>query len=157
VLGAFTGGPSTLSGALTLTLLILPIIIVATREALRAVPSSIREAGYALGANRWQVVWSHTLPIAFPGILTGVILALSRAIGETAPLIAVGAVTFIAFLPQSIQDPFTVMPIQVYNWVKYPQKEFHDIAASGIIVLLAVLLLMNSLAIFLRNRFQKAR
>ena len=157
ILGPLTGGRSVLSGALTLTLLILPIIIVATREALRAVPDSIRNAGYALGANRWQVIWSHALPAAFPGVLTGVILALSRAVGETAPLIAIGALTFVPFLPRNPREPFTVLPIQVYNWVSRPQREFHDIAASGIIVLLIVLLLMNSLAIILRNRFQKAR
>ena len=157
LLGSITGGRSILSGAWTLALLILPIIIVATREALRSVPDSIRNAGFALGANRWQVVWSHTLPAAFPGVMTGMILALSRAIGETAPLIVVGAVTFISFLPAGPQAPFTVLPIQIYSWVTFPQEEFHNIAASGIIVLLAVLLLMNSLAIFLRNRFQKAR
>lgn len=157
VLGDWTGGRSILTGALTLTLLILPIIIVATREALRAVPNSMRQAGYALGANRWQVIWSHTLPAAFPGILTGVILALSRAIGETAPLIMIGALTFVPFLPEGPRSPFTVLPIQIYNWVSRPQKEFHDIAAAGIIVLLVVLLLMNSLAILLRSRFQKIR
>lgn len=157
ILGNWTGGRSILTGALTLTLLILPIIIVATREALRAVPDSIRHAGYALGGNRWQVIWSHTLPAAFPGILTGVILALSRAIGETAPLIMIGALTFVPFLPAGPLSPFTVLPIQIYNWVSRPQREFHDIAAAGIIVLLAMLLLMNSLAIFLRSRFQKVR
>lgn len=157
LLGPLTGGRSLISGALTLALLILPIIIVATREALRAVPDSVRHAGYALGASRWQVVWSHTLRTAFPGILTGVILALSRAIGETAPLIVVGAVTYISFLPVDPRSDFTVLPIQIYSWVSLPQEAFHNIAASGIIVLLAVLLLMNSLAIFLRNRFQRIR
>lgn len=157
VLGDLTGGRSILTGALTLTLLILPIIIVATREALRAVPDSIRHAGYALGGNRWQVIWSHTLPTAFPGVLTGMILALSRAIGETAPLITIGALTFIPFLPEGPLDAFTVLPIQVYNWISRPQKDFHDIAAAGIIVLLVVLLLMNSIAVLLRNRFQKTR
>ena len=157
ILGDLTGGRSILTGALTLTLLILPIIIVATREALRAVPDSIRQAGYALGGNTWQVIWSHTLPAAFPGILTGMILALSRAIGETAPLITIGALTFIPFLPEGPLSPFTVLPIQIYNWISRPQKDFHDIAASGIIVLLVVLLLMNSLAVFLRNRFQRVR
>jgi phosphate transport system permease protein len=157
ILGDWTGGRSILTGALTLTLLILPIIIVATREALRAVPDSIRQAGYALGGNTWQVIWSHTLPAAFPGILTGVILALSRAIGETAPLITIGALTFIPFLPEGPRSPFTVLPIQIYNWISRPQKDFHDIAASGIIVLLVVLLLMNSVAVILRNRFQKIR
>lgn len=157
ILGDWTGGRSILTGALTLTLLILPIIIVATREALRAVPDSIRHAGYALGGNTWQVVWSHTLPRAFPGILTGVILALSRAIGETAPLITIGALTFIPFLPENPFSPFTVLPIQIYNWISRPQEEFHNIAASGIIVLLVVLLLMNSVAVLLRGRFQKVR
>ena len=155
VMAPITGGRSVLSGALTLSLLILPVIIVATREALRAVPTSIRLAGYALGANRWQVVWSHVLPAAMPGVLTGVILALSRAIGETAPLIAVGAAVYISFLPSDFQSQFTAMPIQIYNWVGRPQEEFHHIAASGIIVLMAVLLLMNAIAIYLRNRFQK--
>lgn len=150
-----TGGRSVLSGGLTLSLLILPVIIVATREALRAVPSSMRLAGYALGANRWQVIWSHVLPAAFPGILTGVILALSRAIGETAPLIAVGAAVFISFTPEGLQSQFTAMPIQIYNWVGRPQEEFHYIAASGIIVLMTVLLLMNAIAIYLRNKFQR--
>ena len=150
-----TGGRSVLSGSLTLSLLILPVIIVATREALRAVPSSMRLAGYALGATRWQVVWSHVLPQAMPGILTGVILALSRAIGETAPLIAVGAAVFISFTPEGLQSQFTAMPIQIYNWVGRPQEEFHHIAASGIIVLMSMLLIMNAIAIYLRNRFQK--
>ena len=150
-----TGGRSVLSGSLTLSLLILPVIIVATREALRAVPNSIRLAGYALGATRWQVVWSHVLPMAMPGILTGVILALSRAIGETAPLIAVGAAVFISFTPEGLQSQFTAMPIQIYNWVGRPQEEFHHIAASGIIVLMSMLLMMNAIAIYLRNRFQK--
>lgn len=146
---------SILSGALTMSLLVLPIIIVNTREALRAVPSSQREAAYALGATRSQVVWSAVLPAALPGILTGVILALSRAIGETAPLITIGALTFIAFLPQSPLDPFTVLPIQVFNWVSRPQREFHDLAASGIIVLLLALLSMNAGAIFLRDRARR--
>lgn len=152
-----TGGRSILSGGLTLALLILPIIIVATREALRAVPDSIRQAGFALGATRWQVVREHVLPQAFPGVLTGTILALSRAIGETAPLITIGALTFIAFLPEGPRDSFTALPIQIYNWVSRPQKDFHDLAAGGIIVLVVVLLLMNSIAIILRNKLQKAR
>ncbi len=150
-----TGGRSVLSGALTLSLLILPVIIVATREALRAVPNSMRLAGFALGANRWQVVWSHVLPAAMPGILTGVILALSRAIGETAPLIAVGAAVFISFTPDGLGSQFTALPIQIYNWISRPQEEFHHIAASGIIVLMAVLLFMNAIAVYLRNRFQQ--
>lgn len=157
LMGGLTGGRSLISGALTLALLILPIIIVATRESLRTVPDSVRNAGYALGANRWQVVKSHTLPTAFPGILTGVILALSRAIGETSPLIVVGAFTFISFLPADPRGPFTVLPIQIYNWVAQPDEDFHNLAASGIIVLLVALLMMNSLAIFLRSHFQKSR
>ena len=152
-----TGGRSILSGGLTLALLILPIIIVSTREALRSIPDSIRLAGFALGANRWQVVWTHVLPMAMPGILTGLILALSRAIGETAPLLAIGAVAFVRSVPSGLQSPFTVLPIQIYNWVSRPQDGFHDIAASGIIVLMIVLLAMNATAIYLRNRFQKTR
>ncbi len=157
VLEPITGGRSVLSGALTLSLLILPVIIVSTREALRAVPGSLRLAGYALGANRWQVVWSHVLPSAMPGILTGVILALSRAIGETAPLIVIGAAVFISFVPSGLDSQFTALPIQIYNWVGRPQEEFHHIAASGIIVLMVILLLMNAIAIYLRNRFQKVQ
>ena len=155
IMEPITGGRSVLSGAQTLSLLIIPVIIVATREALRAIPNSLRLAGYALGATRWQVIWSHVLPAALPGILTGVILALSRAIGETAPLIAVGAAVFISFLPEGLQSQFTAMPFQIYNWVGRPQEEFHYIAASGIIVLMAMLLVMNGVAVYLRNRFQK--
>ncbi|MGB5900655.1 MAG: phosphate ABC transporter permease PstA, partial [Geitlerinemataceae cyanobacterium] len=150
-----TGGRSVLSGALTLVLLVLPIVIVATREALRAIPDSLRLAGFALGATRWQVVRDQILPLAIPGILTGMILALSRAIGETAPLITIGALTFIPYLPDNLQSPFTALPIQIYNWVSRPQKEFHDNAAAAIIVLMLVLLLMNATAVFLRNKFQK--
>jgi phosphate transport system permease protein len=146
---------SVLSGALTMSLLVLPIIIINTREALRAVPASQREAAYALGATRSQVVGGVVLPSALPGILTGLILALSRAIGETAPLITIGALTFIAFVPTSPLDPFTVLPIQIFNWVSRPQKEFHAIAASGILVLLVVLLSMNALAIILRDRARR--
>ncbi len=148
-------GRSLLAGSLTMALLVLPIVIVNAREALRAVPSSQREAAYALGATRSQVVWNVVLPAALPGIFTGVILALSRAIGETAPLITIGALTFIAFLPQGPLDPFTVLPIQIFNWVSRPQPAFHDIAASGIIVLLVVLLSMNALAIILRDRARR--
>ncbi|MCS7220125.1 MAG: phosphate ABC transporter permease PstA [Anaerolineae bacterium] len=154
-----TGGRSVLSGALTMSLLILPVIIIATREALRAVPDTLRQAGYALGATRWQVIRDQVLPLAFPGILTGTILALSRAIGETAPLITIGALTYIAFLPplglEGLRSPFTVLPIQIFNWVSRPQKGFHINAAAGIIVLLAVLLSMNSIAIVLRNKYQR--
>ena len=148
-------GRSILAGSLTMGLLVLPIIIINTREALRAVPSSQREAAYALGATRSQVVWNVVLPSALPGILTGTILALSRAIGETAPLITIGALTFIAFLPTSAFDPFTVLPIQIFNWVSRPQKEFHALAASGIIILLVVLLSMNALAVILRDRARR--
>jgi len=155
LLEPITGGRSILSGSLTIALLILPVIIVATREALRAIPDSLRLAGYALGATKWQVIWEHILPLAFPGILTGTILSLSRGIGETAPLITIGALTFISFLPENLHSPFTVLPIQIFNWVSRPQPEFHNIAAAGIIVLMAVLLVMNACAIFLRNKFQK--
>jgi phosphate transport system permease protein len=146
---------SLLAGALTMTILVLPIIIVSAQEALRAVPKSRRDASYALGANRWQTVSRAVLPSAMPGILTGVILAMSRAIGETAPLIMIGALTYVAFLPKNALDPFTVMPIQIYNWLARPQPEFHELAAAGIIVLLAMLLLMNFAAILLRNKFSK--
>lgn len=156
-----TKGRTVITGALTLSLLILPIIIVATREALRAVPSSLRQAGYALGATRWQVIREQVFPLALPGILTGTILALSRAIGETAPLITIGALTYIAFLPrlslQGLQSPFTALPIQVFNWVSRPQTEFHINAAAAIIVLLVLLLTMNATAVFLRNKFEKIR
>ena len=149
-------GRSVLAGSLTMALLVLPIVIINTREALRAVPSSQREAAYALGATRSQVIWSVVLPSALPGIFTGVILALSRAIGETAPLITIGALTFIAFLPEGPFDPFTVLPIQIFNWVSRPQPGFHAIAASGIIVLLVVLLSMNAFAIYLRDRARRS-
>lgn len=156
-----TKGRSILTGALTLSLLVLPIIIIATREALRTVPDSLRQAGFALGATRWQVIREHVFPLALPGILTGTILALSRAIGETAPLITIGALTYIAFLPElsleGLQSPFTALPIQIFNWVSRPQAEFHVNAAAGIIVLMAVLLLMNGTAILLRNKFQQNR
>ncbi|BER92380.1 MAG: phosphate transport system permease protein [Candidatus Atribacteria bacterium] len=148
-------GRGLLAGALTLTLLVLPIIIVSTREAIRAVPLSLREAAFALGATRWQVIKDQVLPVAIPGILTGVILAVSRAIGETAPLIMIGALTYIAFLPDSLNAPFTALPIQIFNWVSRPQKGFHANAAAGIVVLLVITLSLNSLSIFLRNYFQK--
>jgi phosphate transport system permease protein len=163
VMVGITGGRSVLAGALTLSLLVLPIVIVATREALRAIPSTLRQGGLALGATQWQVVREHVFPLALPGILTGTILALSRAIGETAPLITLGALTFIAFLPpvfpitEGLQSSFTALPIQIFNWVSRPQADFHNIAASGIIVLMVVLIAMNTTAIVLRNRFQKSR
>lgn len=145
-------GRSVLAGSLTLTLLILPVIIIAAREALRAVPLSLRQAAYGLGATRWQCVRHHVLPAAVPGILTGVVLALSRALGETAPLIMIGALTYVAFVPETPYDPFTAMPIQIFNWASRPQSEFHQLAATGCIVLLIVLLSMNGLAVWLRNR-----
>ncbi|NQV68716.1 MAG: phosphate ABC transporter permease PstA [Pseudohongiella sp.] len=148
-------GRSLISGALTMSLLILPVIIIASREAIKTVPMSIRSAAFALGATRWQAVWSHVLPASFPGILTGVILALSRAIGETAPLIMIGALTYVAFVPEGPMDSFTALPIQIFNWISRPQEEFHQLAAAGIIVLLVVLLAMNSIAIFIRHKMEK--
>lgn len=146
---------SLISGALTMSLLILPVIIIASQEAIRAVPSSIRLAAFALGATRWQTVWSHVLPASFPGIMTGIILGLSRAIGETAPLIMIGALTYVAFVPVGPMDSFTALPIQIFNWVSRPQQEFHELAAAAIIVLLVVLLIMNSAAIFIRYKMEK--
>ncbi len=161
-------GESILTGGLTLGLLILPMIIMATRESIRAIPDSIREASYALGATKWQTIRHHVLPYSAGGILTGIIIGLSRAIGETAPIITVGALTFIAFLPTSpitdtfpyisfkwLSDPFTVMPIQMFNWVSRPQKEFHINAAAAGIVLLFMTLVMNAIAIYIRYRFRK--
>jgi phosphate transport system permease protein len=148
-------GRSVLAGGSTLALLVLPVVILSTREALRAVPGSLREGSYALGATKWQTIWHQVLPVAAPGILTGLILALSRAIGETAPLIIAGAVTFITFAPDSIWSPFTVLPIQIFNWVSRPQPAFHTNAAAGIVVLVLLLLTMNAAAIWLRDRYQK--
>lgn len=148
-------GRSVLAGAATLALLALPVVILSTREALRTVPMSIREGSYALGATKWQTIWYQVLPMATPGILTGLILSLSRAIGETAPLITIGALTYIPFAPDSIWSPFTVLPIQIFNWVSRPQAEFKIVAASAIIVLLILLLAMNAVAIVLRDRYQK--
>ena len=147
-------GKSVLAGGLTLSLLVLPIIIVAAEEAIRAVPLSIREGGLSLGATRWQVVWRLVLPQAFPSILTGVILAVSRAIGETAPLIVIGALTFVPFTPDGPFSRFGALPIQIFNWTARPQAGFHEAAAAGIIVLLVVLLVMNAAAVVLRNKFQ---
>ena len=146
---------SLLAGAMTMSLLILPVIIIASREAIKTVPGSIRYAAFALGATRWQTAWSHVLPAAFPGISTGVILALSRAIGETAPLIMIGGLTYVAFLPEGPLDSFTALPIQIYNWVSRPQQEFHQLAAAAIIVLLLVLLVMNATAIYIRHRTEQ--
>ncbi|MHC5063277.1 MAG: phosphate ABC transporter permease PstA [Planctomycetota bacterium] len=144
-------GRSVIAGSLTLTLLVLPVIIIATREALRGVPAGLRQAAYGVGATKWQCARHHVLPAAAPGILTGVILALSRALGETAPLIMIGALTYVAFVPESPADPFTAMPIQIFNWASRFQADFHSLAAAGIIVLLAFLLSMNAIAILLRN------
>ena len=143
------------SGAATLSLLILPVIIIATREALKAIPDSVREGGVALGATQWEVIRSHLLPMALPGALTGTILALSRAIGETAPLIVVGAATYINFTPASPRDNFTALPIQIFDWIERAQPEFAHLAAAGIVILMVVLLLSNSAAIVLRNRYQR--
>ncbi len=143
-----------LAGALILTLLVLPIVIIASREAIRAVPDSIRQGGYALGATRWQVVSRQVLPAALPGMATGSILALSRAIGETAPLIMIGALTFVAFDP-TLFGAFTALPVQIFNWTAQPQEQFRILAAAAIVVLLAILLTMNAFAIWLRNRYEK--
>jgi phosphate transport system permease protein len=155
LLAPLTGGKSIISGAATLSLLILPVIIIATREALKAIPNSVREGGFALGATRWEVIRSHLLPMALPGALTGTILALSRAIGETAPLIVIGAATYINFTPASPRDNFTALPIQIFDWIERAQPEFAQLAAAGIVVLMVVLLLSNSAALVLRNRYQR--
>lgn len=152
---AFNLGGSLLSGSLTLSLLILPIVIVSTREALKAVPSSIKDASVALGASKWQTIWNQTLPAAIGGVLTGVILAISRAIGETAPLIVVGALAYVPFAPSNPMDEFTVMPIQIFNWVSRPQHEFAVNAAAAIIILLLITFMMNGIAVFYRNKWQK--
>lgn len=148
-------GRSILAGSLTMALLILPVIIIASREALKAVPDSMRWAGFGIGMTRWQVIYYQVLPLALPGMTTGIILALSRAIGEAAPLIMIGALTFVAFIPSNLMDPFTVLPIQIFNWTSRPQKDFHDLASAGIIVLLILLLIMNSAAIYLRIKFKR--
>lgn len=159
---------SIIAGAATLAILVMPIIIMSAREALRAIPSSIREASYALGATKWQTIRHQVIPAAMPGIMTGIILAMSRAVGETAPLITIGALTYVAFLPtspisseipffsiQGLFDPFTVLPIQIFNWVSRPQKGFFADAAAGIIVLLMITFAMNGLAVWIRHRYQK--
>lgn len=151
----FGMGRSVLAGASTLALLVLPTVIISTREALRAVPKSLREGSYALGATKWQTIQHQVLPAALPGVLTGLILALSRAIGETAPLITIGALTYVPFLPSDIWSPFTVLPIQIFNWVSRPQAAFAENAAAGILLLLMLLLTMNAVAIVVRDRFQK--
>jgi phosphate transport system permease protein len=161
-------GESILTAGLTLALLVLPVVIVTTRESLRAIPNSIREAAYALGTTKWQMIWDHTLPYSMSGILTGIIVGLARAIGETAPLITIGALTFIAFLPESpinsqfpfisfewLKAPFTVMPIQMFNWVSRPEPEFQFNAAAAGVILIAMTLVMNGIAIYLRYRFRR--
>lgn len=146
-------GNSVLAAGLTLALMILPVIVVASQEAIRAVPASVREASIGMGATKWQTVSRIILPAAIPGIITGIILAISRAIGETAPLVVIGVPTTLLVTPSSIFDSFQAMPMQIYSWVKMPNEEFQYIAAAGIIVLLVILLLMNSVAIFIRNKF----
>jgi phosphate transport system permease protein len=143
-----------LAGAMILTLLVLPTVIIASREAIRAVPDTIRQGAYALGATKWQVVWRQVLPGAIPGIATGSILALSRALGETAPLLLVGALTYVAFNPTLLGD-FTALPVQIYQWVARPQEDFRTLAAAGIVVLLVILLTLNAFAIWIRNRYQR--
>ena len=148
-------GRSVLAGALTMSLLILPIIILASREAIKSIPITYREAAFALGATRWEVVSNVILPSAFPGILTGTILAMSRAIGESAPMIAISALVYLTFVPSGPMDRFTVLPIQIFNWVARPQEGFRGIAAGGIVILLAVLFLMNAVAVYLRIKYQR--
>ena len=148
-------GRTVISGALTMALLILPVIIIASQEAIRAVPPSLRQAAFALGATRWQVARDHVLPAAMPGILTGVILSISRAIGETAPLLVVGAAAYVTFNPTGLTSKYTALPMQIYEWARRPQQEFQDLAAAAIIVLLVLLLLLNASAIFLRQRFAR--
>ncbi len=148
-------GPSVLAAGLTLSLLVLPVVIIASREAIRAVPRSIREASLALGATQWQTIRRQTLPAAIPGIATGSILALSRAIGEAAPLLLLGALTFVTFNPTGLDSAFSVLPVQIFNWISRPQEGFHVLAAAAIVVLLGILLAMNATAIWLRRRFQR--
>ena len=158
VRGPLSLGPVVLAGGLTLGLLVLPVVIIAGREAIRAVPPSIREGSMALGATQWQTIWKQVLPAAVPGIATGVILALSRAIGETAPLIVVGAATFIAFNPEGLGSDFTALPIQIFDWISRPSSDVNDyrpLAAAGILLLMILLVAMNSVAIWLRNRYEQ--
>lgn len=148
-------GGSLLAGAFTLALLILPILIVATREALKAVPNSLREASFGMGATKWQTIWYQTLPAASGGIMTGIILSLSRAIGETAPLIIIGALAYVPYVAQSPMDEFTVLPMQIFNWASRPQADFLENAAAGIVILLLIVFTMNGIAVYLRNKWQK--
>jgi phosphate transport system permease protein len=151
----FTMGRTVISGALTMGLLILPLIIIASQEAIRAVPPSLRLAAFALGATRWQVARDHVLPAAMPGILTGIILSISRAMGETAPLLVVGAAAYVTFNPTGVMSSYTALPVQIYEWARRPQQEFQDLAAAAIIVLLVLLLILNATAIYLRQRFAR--
>ncbi|MCM3650475.1 phosphate ABC transporter permease PstA [Metabacillus litoralis] len=149
----FDLGRSILAGGFTMALLVLPVIVVASQESIRSVPKQLREASYGMGATKWQTILRVVLPAAIPGIITGSILAFSRAIGETAPLLVVGAFAFVNYLPQSVMDSFTVMPIQLYNWMGRPQAAFQEVAAAGIIVLFIFLIVMNSVAVLIRNKF----
>lgn len=148
-------GNSILSGALTLSLLVIPIVIVATREAIKSVPMSLREASLAMGASKWQTIKKVIIPSAYGGILTGMILSISRTIGETAPLIVIGTLIYVPFLPESLMDQYTVLPIQIFNWISRPQQSYISLAAAGIIILLGITFLLNGLAIVLRNRWYK--
>jgi phosphate transport system permease protein len=148
-------GRTVISGALTMALLILPVIIIASQEAIRAVPPSLRQAAFALGATRWQVARDHVIPAAMPGIMTGIILSISRAMGETAPLLVVGAAAYVTFNPTGLMSNYTALPMQIYEWARRPQQEFQDLAAAAIIVLLVLLLMLNATAIYLRQRFAK--
>ena len=152
---AIAMGRTVLSGALTMSLLILPLIIIASQEAIRAVPPSLRQAAFALGATRWQVARDHVIPAAMPGVLTGIILSVARAVGETAPLLVVGASAYVTFNPTGPLSKYTVLPMQIYEWARKPQQDFHDLAAAAIIVLLAMLVILNSVAIVFRQRFSK--
>lgn len=148
-------GRGVLAGGLTLMLVVLPVVIISSQEALRAVPGSLREGALAMGSTRWQMIWGMTLPAAVPGIMTGSILAMSRAIGEAAPILILAGIVYITFTPAHLMDDFTAMPLQIYNWASLPNKSFHDVATTGIIVLLAVLLTFNATAVLVRQKFQK--
>jgi phosphate transport system permease protein len=155
VRGPLSLGHVVLAAGLTLALLVLPVVVIAGREAIRAVPPSIREGSMALGATKWQTIWKQVLPASVPGFATGVILAVSRAIGEAAPLIVVGGAVYLSFYPSGLGSDFTVLPLQIFNWISQPQEEFKDLAAAGMIVLLAILLLLNAVAIWLRNKYER--
>ena len=155
VRGPLSLGHVVLAAGLTLGLLVLPVVIIAGREAIRAVPPSIREGSLALGATKWQTIWKQVLPAAVPGFATGVILAVSRAIGEAAPLIVIGGAVYLSFYPSGLDSDFTVLPLQIFNWISQPQDEFKNLAAAGMIVLLVILLMLNAVAIWLRNKYEK--